>query len=121
MENKTTDCGVAAIARVAATAEVALFSTQLATSRYLGAGRQVGDYLRKIVTVHCQAAALLVWGPACYAMKDRDRWIGWSANRRTDRLKLVVQNRRFLVLDAKDAAPNLASLVMGAVLRALPA
>ncbi len=30
--------------------------------------------------------------PGCYALKDRDRWIGWSASQR------VVQNRRFLVL-----------------------
>jgi hypothetical protein len=37
------------------------------------------------------------------------------------RLKLVVQNRRFLVLGAKGASPNLASQTMGAALRALPA
>ena len=64
--------------------------------------------------------ALLVWGPACYALKDRDRWIGWSANQRLERLKLIVQNRRFVVLTDKGQAPNLASQTMGAALRALP-
>jgi hypothetical protein len=37
------------------------------------------------------------------------------------RLKLMVQNRRFLLLTAKGQTPNLASQVLGAVLRVLPA
>lgn len=102
-------------------AEAAWFDTQLATSHHLGAGRSVGDYLRQIVTVRGQVAALLAWGPTCYALKDRDHWIGWSANQRVERLKLIVQNRRFLVLGEKSRAPNLASQAMGAALRALAA
>jgi hypothetical protein len=46
--------------------------------------------------------------PGCYALKDRDRWIGWSASQR------VVQNRRFLVLAPKGASSNLASQALGA-------
>ena len=65
-------------------------------------------------------AALLVWGPACYALQDRDRWLGWSAPQRVERLKLIVQNRRFLVLADKQAVPNLASQTLAAALRALP-
>lgn len=65
-------------------------------------------------------ATLLVWGPARYALQDRDRWPGWSAPQRVERLKLVVQNRRFLVLVDKQAAPNLASQTLAAALRALP-
>jgi hypothetical protein len=67
-----------------------------------------------------KAVALLVWGPACYALKDRDLWISWSASQRLERLKLIVQNRRFLVLAKKGESPNLASQAMGAALRALP-
>jgi hypothetical protein len=54
-------------------------------------------------------------------LKDRDRWIGWSATTRVERLKLVVQNRRYLLLGAKGAEPNLASQALGAALRSLPA
>ncbi len=106
--------------RVPAAAEVSWFDGQLATQHYLGAGRPVGDYLRQVVVRAGQPVALLVWGPACYALKDRDLWISWSASQRVERLKLIVQNRRFLVLAAKGAAPNLASQAMGAALRALP-
>lgn len=97
------------------------FDEQLAAQHYLGAGRPVGDYLRQVVERDGLPVALLVWGPACYALKDRDRWISWSASQRVERLKLVVQNRRFLVLTPKGESPNLASQAMGAALRALAA
>jgi hypothetical protein len=106
--------------RLAAPDETAWFDQQLADRHYLGAGRPVGDYLRQVVEVRGAVRALLVWGPACYALKDRDRWIGWSANQRVERLKLIVQNRRFLVLAEKGESPNLASQAMGAALRELP-
>ena len=106
--------------RVPRADEVGWFDGQLTTQHYLGAGRPVGDYLRQVVLWDGQPVALLVWGPACYALKDRDLWISWSASQRAERLKLVVQNRRFLVLAAKGEAPNLASQAMGAALRALP-
>lgn len=105
--------------RVAAPAEAAAFDVQLATHHYLGAGRPVGDYLRQFVERDGVPVALLVWGPSCYALKDRDRWLGWSASQRVSRLKLIVQNRRFLVLTPKGQSPNLASQAMGAALRAL--
>lgn len=105
--------------RVANANEIPWFDQQLKDHHYLGAGQPVGDYLRQIVEVNGQAVALLVWGPGCYALKDRDLWISWSACQRVERLKLVVQNRRFLLLIPKGQAPNLASQVMGAALRTL--
>jgi hypothetical protein len=86
----------------------------------LGAGRPIGDYMRQVVERDGQPVALVVWGPSCYALKDRDRWIGWSASQRVERLKLIVQNRRFLLLASKGESPNLASQTLGAALRALP-
>ena len=105
--------------RVVPPLEAAAFDAQLATHHYLGAGRSVGDYLRQLVERDGVPVALLVWGLSCYALKDRDRWLGWSASQRVTRLKLIVQNRRFLVLTAKGQSPNLASQAMGAALRAL--
>src|ERR1035438_3433774 len=95
--------------RVAAPAEAAAFDAQLTSHHYLGAGHPIGDYLRQFVERAGVPVALLVWGPSCYALKDRDRAIGWSAPQRVSRLKLIVQNRRFLVLTPKGQSPNLAS------------
>lgn len=106
--------------QIVAADDIARFDQQLADQHYLGAGQSVGDYLRQLVRVRGRPAALLVWGPACYALKDRDRWLGWSATQRVERLKLIVQNRRFLLLSPKGEAPNLASQTLAAALRALP-
>ena len=100
--------------------QIQWFDQTLNDQHYLGAGRAVGDYLRQVVKQNGQPVALLVWGPACYALKDRDLWIDWSANQRVQRLKLIVQNRRFLLLTPKGQAPNLASQVLAAAMRALP-
>ena len=93
--------------RVPMADEVKWFDDLLADHHYLGAGRAVGDYLRQVVERDGKAVALLVWGPACYALKDRDLWISWSATQRLERLKLIVQNRGFLVPEAV-GSPNLA-------------
>jgi hypothetical protein len=106
--------------RVATTQDIQGFDQKMDELHYLGAGRPVGDYLRQIVELDHKPVALLVWGPACYSLKDRDLWIGWSANQRVERLKLIVQNRRFLLLSDKGQAPNLASQALAAAMRALP-
>jgi hypothetical protein len=62
--------------------------------------------------------AAVVWCAAALHLKDRDAWVGWDAVTRAQRLKLVAQNRRFLVLDAA-RRPNLASQSLGAALREL--
>jgi hypothetical protein len=105
--------------RVPAEDQLSWFDRLLADHHYLGTGRPVGDYLRQVVELDGKPVALLVWGPACYALKDRDLWISWSASQRLERLKLIVQNRRFLVLTGKGESPNLASQAMGAALRVL--
>lgn len=115
-ESKCESVGV----RIPPDTEVGWFDGLLADKHYLGAGRAVGDYLRQVVEIDGKPVALLVWGPACYALKDRDNWISWSTVQRLERLKLIVQNRRFLVLADKGQSPNLASQAMGAALRALP-
>ena len=107
------------VVRIPKEHEVEWFDGELAARHYLGAGRSVGDYLRQLVELDGQPVALLVWGPSCYALKDRDLWISWSASQRVERLKLIVQNRRFLVLGGKGEFPNLASQAMGAALRVL--
>ena len=63
--------------------------------------------------------ALLVWGPAALKLADRDHDIGWSDSQRAERIGLIVQNRRFLVL-AKTRMPNLASRALAMADNAIP-
>jgi transposase len=99
--------------------ELARFETLLKEGHYLGQAKPVGDFLRQVALRDGQWVGLLVWGPSAYKLKDRERWIGWSVPQRLQRLKLVVQNRRFLLLSQKGAEPNLASQVLGAACKAL--
>jgi Domain of unknown function (DUF4338)/DDE_Tnp_1-associated len=116
---KSEGAACAITVRVPADEELQWFDGTLAEHHYLGAARPVGDCLRQVVEWNGQPVAMLVWGPACYALKDRDLWISWSVTQRLERLKLIVQNRRFLVLSPKGQSPNLASQAMGAALRVL--
>ena len=59
-----------------------------------------------------------MWCAAAWHLKDRDERIGWDAVTRSQRLKLVVQLRRFLMLEAT-RRPNLASQCLGLALRGL--
>lgn len=99
--------------------EMQRVATLLNDEHYLGAGRQVGRTLVQIVHHRERWAAILVWGPAAMKLIDRDEWIGWTQQQRAERLGLIVQNRRFLVL-AETRMPNLASRAMGLALRNLP-
>jgi hypothetical protein len=101
-------------------AEQARFDQLLAQKHYLGAAPPVGDFLRQVVTRNGQWAALLIWGPAALKLKDRDLWINWNRTQQVERLKLIVQNRRYLLLHDKGSEPNLASQALAAACRALP-
>ena len=108
-----------AIEVVRTKADVAKFDALLNAEHTLAATRSVGDFLRLVAVRDGVWVALLVWGPACYALQDRDDLIGWTRPLRASRQKLVVQLRRFLVPEAT-REPNLATQALGAAARALP-
>lgn len=91
----------------------------LEQEHYLGAGQSVGHTLTQVVHHHGRWVALLVWGPAAVKLTDREDWIGWSDSQRAERLGLLVQNRRFLVLSAT-RLPNLASRALALSVQTLP-
>jgi hypothetical protein len=100
--------------------ELERFEQLLAGKHYLGIAPPVGDFLRQVVIREGRWVALLVWGPAALKLKDREQWIGWNRTVAAERLKLVVQNRRYLLLHERGEEPNLASAALAAACRALP-
>lgn len=80
--------------------------------------RHVGKGLRH-VAVHGETwLALIGWTPGALKVGVRDRWSGWSSERRFSRLHLIANNTRFAVLPA-GRVPNLASRALGPSLRRL--
>jgi hypothetical protein len=84
----------------------------------LGAERKAGDRLCQFVPGHGQPVAALVRGAAVWHIEDRDERIGWGAMTRSQRLKLIVQLCRFVLLEAT-RRPNLASQCLGLAPREL--
>lgn len=107
--------------RVIGSAEHKRFDALLGQYHYLGESRPVGDAMRMVAEIEGEWVGLLMWGSAAYRLRPRDARIGWTATQRARRQKLVVQNRRFLLLGERGEHPNLASRMLGAAVRQLPA
>ena len=106
--------------RIAGKEDKARVQRLLSKRHYLGNTPPVGDFLIQIVSRGRKWLALLVWGPGALRLQDRDQWIGWSQVQRSQRLKLIAQNRRYLLLHEKGSEPNLASQILALACRNLP-
>ena len=83
---------------------------EICEHHYLGNANLVGEVLRYVVsTPEGRWVALLGWSSPAWHLRPRDRWINWSEDQRANRLRLVVQNSRFLLLVPRTQYPNLAS------------
>jgi hypothetical protein len=81
---------------------------------------RVGHELRLVIEQDSVWVAVMVWTSACQRLQDRDEWIGWTHAQRAQRLKLLVQLRRYLLLHESGTRPNLASEALAAATRVLP-
>jgi hypothetical protein len=87
---------------------------------YLGLRSLFGKTLRYVAVADGRWVALLGWQAAALKCAARDAWIGWGPVLHYQRLHLLANNARFLVLpDAR--VPNLASRVLALNLRRLSA
>ena len=85
---------------------------------YLGLRSLFGKTLRYVAVVEERWLALLGWQTAALKCAARDAWIAWPRVLHYQRLHLVANNARFLILpDAH--VPNLASRVLALNLRRL--
>ncbi len=78
---------------------------------YLGRLPKISETLWYAALWRDQWAALLSFSAAAWKCSTRDRWIGWSARHQYDRLKLVSNNSRFLILPDWHVA-NLGSRIL---------
>jgi len=103
------------------TAERALFEVLLHRHHYLSHRSPIGENLQYLVR-ECggRPVACLLFGAAAWQCADRDRHIGWDASTRAQRLHLLTNNTRFLILPWVQV-PHLASHVLSRVTRRLSA
>lgn len=104
--------------QVRRTAREPLFHCLIAQHHYLGYSRPVGEHLKYLVYSGQRVVAALAWSSAAHGLSCRDRFIGWSADRRRQNRHLLAYNSRFLV-PPWIRVPHLASHVLGRMLRQL--
>lgn len=86
---------------------------------YLGCRGTVGENLQYSVTDESgRLLACLLFGAAAWKCRARDQFIDWTPEQRQQRLHLVANNSRFLILPFVNV-PHLASWILGRVTRRL--
>lgn len=100
--------------------EEARFKQLMAHHHYLGAQPKIGHTIWYVATVNTQWVALLCFSAAALKCGARDRWIGWDFRHQFDRLSLIANNSRFLILPHCHHQ-NLASRVLSLCRRRLQA
>ena len=94
------------------------FKRLLTRHHYLGSVPKIGKTLWYVATIDDEWVALASFSVSALKVECRDRWIGWDYRRQNGRLKLVVNNNRFLILP-RPRSPNLGSRVLSSLLRRL--
>jgi Druantia protein DruA/DDE_Tnp_1-associated len=85
---------------------------------YLGCLPKISETLWYIALWGDQWVALLSFSASALKCAARDRWIGWNFRHQYDRLKLIVNNSRFLILPDWHL-PNLGSRILSLCQRRL--
>jgi len=84
--------------RLVIAAEESHYRQLMQNHHYLGDLPKIGETIWYVATLHDEWVALLTFSAAALKCAARDQWIGWSYRHQYDRLKLVVNNSRFLIL-----------------------
>jgi hypothetical protein len=88
----------------------------MSREHYLGFKSLVGESIRYIAQLQGCWVALLGWSSAALKCQPRDAWIGWPQAIQWQRLHLIANNSRFLILSK---IPNLASKALSLNLKRL--
>src|ERR1700730_4212635 len=97
--------------RLVAPQEQERFDALLIEHHYLHSARAVGEQMRYVATFEGQWLGLALWGAAALHLRSRDFLIGWNDEQRRQRLGLITNNTRLLILP-ECQCPNLISRFM---------
>lgn len=120
MESREREIVRTVVVRLAQREERGRWDELMREHHYLGMRGLVGESLRYVAESDGQWVALLGWSAAALKCGARDRWIGWLSPLREQRLALIANNARFLILPGY-RIPHLASRLLGLNLRRLSA
>lgn len=91
--------------------EESLFQEKMQTYHYLGSLPKIGNTIWYVATYQNKWQALLIFSAAALKCSARDKWIGWDYRHQFDRLNLIANNSRFLILPGHHQK-NMASKIL---------
>jgi len=94
-----------------------LYSRLLSEYHYLGYKRHVGEHMKYLILDRgSNPISCLLFGSAALTITERDKYIGWSTEKRRSNLHYVTNNMRFLILPWI-RIKNLASYILSQISR----
>lgn len=105
--------------QVRRTKQEPVFNGLIEQYHYLGYTQPVGEHLKYLIYSSGKPVAAMAWSSAPRHLGPRDRFIGWSADRRRQNISFLAYNSRFLIFPWV-RIPHLASHILGRMARVLP-
>jgi len=116
IEGSLGDIGLVRLEIVGGREETGLWNEYVDRYHYLGYKHPFGCYARYFVESKRGRLGCLLFSGAAKALRERDRWIGWSESSRLRNLGRIVNNTRFVIFPWV-RVKNLASHVLGQAVR----
>jgi hypothetical protein len=87
------------VSRLSGGAELTQFKSLIDQYHYLQYDRSIGENMKYMVyDRNDRVLACLLFGSAAWSCRDRDSYIGWNKHERSQRLRFLTNNSRYLVL-----------------------
>lgn len=94
------------------------FKKLMQEHHYLGFVPKISQTIWYVGVLNDQWVSLISFSVSALKCRPRDEWIGWNCRYQYGRLKLIVNNNRFLILPGWNI-PNLASKILSLCLKRL--
>jgi hypothetical protein len=105
--------------QVRRTGDEPLFNSLLESRHYLHYTQPVGEHLKYLIYARGRPIACMAWSSAPRHLGPRDRFIGWTPEKRRKHINLIAYNSRFLIMSWV-RVPHLASHILGRMTKLLP-
>jgi hypothetical protein len=116
---EVTECGGIELLKARPGADMQEWRRYVNEYHMLGDKNVFGSRIYYFIRSERQTLGCMLFSAASWALENRDRWIGWSAGERKERLYLIVNNTRFLILP-NVRVKNLASRALSLAAKQLP-
>jgi len=103
------------ISRIGGGKELSQFKSLLDQYHYLGYDRSIGENMKYMVYDRDgRPVSCLLFGSASWSCRERDKYIGWDKDERSERLSFLTNNTRYLIFPWV-SCPHLASHVLSLI------